>query len=132
MRDYIIKINDVTPWRVALRSEALANSPYAYVDGKDEAKLNLPVTGVIARIGKATVSICRLNQDQYDWLTGLPQVTELGNATQYIRDMSDVNWIGAGKGLYHTVHLQTPYDVDDGEGGTVTITPPLLHCILAS
>lgn len=132
MKDYVIKINDVTPWRTALRAEALAGSPYASIDSNDEAKLNLTVTGLIARIGQSTVSICRLNQEQYDWLLSLPQVTELGNAEQFIRELSDITWIGAGQGLYHAIHLQEPYEVDDGEGSTLLITPPLLHCILAS
>ncbi len=132
MRDYIIKINDVVPWRAALRAEAETGSPYAVINESDEVKLNLPVTGVIAQIGTATASICRLTDSQHDWLTGLPQIIELGSGSPYIKELSDVTWVGAGKGLYHAIHLQTPYDVDDGEGGTITITPPLLHCVLAS
>lgn len=132
MRDYVIKIADIPPWRTALRAEAEAGSPYAVIDENDEVKLNLPVTGVIAKIGTATASICRLTQDQYDWLIGMPQVVELGSGSPYIKELSDVTWVGPGKGLYHAIHLQTPYDVYDGEGGTITITPPLLHCVLAS
>ena len=133
MKDYIIKINDVVPWRAALRTQAEAGSPYAVIDEEtDEVRLNLPVTGIIAQIGTATASICRLTQDQYDWLVAMPQVIELGSGNPMIKEMSDITWIGAGKGLYHAIHLQTTYDVDDGEGGTITVTPPLLHCVLAS
>lgn len=132
MKDYVIKINDVTPWRTALRSEADAGNSYTYIDDNDEAKLLLPVTGVIAKVGQSTVSICRLNKEQHDWLVGLPQVTELGSGNPLIKDIADITWAGSGKGLYHAIHLQTPYNVDDGDGGTLTITPPLLHCILAS
>ncbi len=132
MRDYIIKVADIPPWRTALRAEAEAGSPYAVIDENDEVKLNLPATGVIAKIGTATVSICRLTQEQYDWLIGVPQVKELGSGDPLIKDMDDITWIGSGKGFYHAIHLQTPYDVDDGEGGVITITPPLLHCVLAS
>jgi hypothetical protein len=131
MRDYIIKIKDIPPWRAALRAEAEAKSPYAYIDDNDEAKLNLAVTGVIAQIGNATVSICRLNDDEHQWLTGLTQVQELGSADKHIREINDINWINSGKGLYHAIHLQTDYDIDDGDGGTITVTPPLLHCIFA-
>jgi hypothetical protein len=145
MRDYVIKINDVNPWRTALRAEALAGSPYASIDTNDEVKLNLATTGIIGRLGQSTVSICRLTQEQYDWLLSLPQVTELGRGEvintetegpatleTFIKDLSDITWIGAGKGLYHAIHLQEPYEVTDGEGGTILITPPLLHCTLAS
>ena len=132
MRDIVIKIADIPPWRTALRAEAEAGSPYAVIDDNDEVKLNLPVTGVIATIGTATASICRLTQDQYDWLAAMPQVIELGSGDPLIKEMDDITWIGAGKGLYHAIHLQNTYDVDDGEGGTITITPPLLHCVLAS
>lgn len=132
MRDYIIKVADIPPWRTALRAEAEAGSHYAVIDDNDEVKLNLPVTGVIATIGTATASICRLNQDQYDWLAAMPQVIELGSGDPLIKDMGDITWVESGKGLYHAIHLQNTYDVDDGEGGTITITPPLLHCVLAS
>lgn len=132
MRDYVIKIKDIPPWRTALRAEAEANSQYAYIDDNDEAKLRLTVTGIIAQIGNATVSICRLSDDEYEWLTGLTQVQELGNAEQYINDIEDITWITSGKGMYHTIHLQTDYDIDDGQGGTITVTPPLLHCIFAN
>ena len=130
--DYIIKVADIPPFRIALKAEAEAGSPYARVDeDTGESKLVLPVTGVIASIGTATASICRLSEEQYDWLIALPRVVELGSAP-VIKEMEDITWIGSGKGLYHAIHLQTPYDVDDGEGGTITVTPPLLHCILAS
>lgn len=132
MKDYVIKVADIPPWRVELRAEAEAESPYAVINEDDEVKLNLPVTGVIATIGTATASICRLTQDQYDWLIAMPQVVELGSGNPLIKEMADITWVGSGKGLYHAIHLQTPYDVDDGEGGTTTITPPLLHCVLAS
>ena len=132
MKDYIIKINNVVPWRTALRVQAEAGSPYAVIDDNDEVKLNLPVTGVIATIGTATASICRLTQDQYDWLIGMPQVIELGSGGPLIKEFDDITWVGSGKGLYHAIHKQNTYDLDDGEGGTITITPPLLHCVLAS
>lgn len=132
MRDYVIKIKDIPPWRTALRAEAEAKSPYAYIDDNDEAKLNLTVTGVIAKLGSATVSICRLNADEHQWLTSLTQVQELGSAEQYINDIEDITWINSGKGLYHAIHLQDNYEVDDGQGGTITMTPPLLHCIFAN
>ena len=132
MRDYVIKIKDVPPWRTALRAEAEADSPYAYIDDNDEAKLNVTVTGVIAQLGKATVSICRLNQDEHQWLTIITQEQELGSATQYNENITDINWIASGKGMYHAIHLQTPYDIDDGEGGAITVTPPMLHCIFAN
>ena len=63
---------------------------------------------------------------------GLPQVVELGNGNPFIKELDDITWIGSGKGLYHAIHVQTPYDIDDGDGGIITITPPLLHCVLAS
>lgn len=132
MKDYVIKINDIAPWRTALREKAEAGSPYAVIDESDEVKLNLPLTGVIPKIGTATVSICRLSQEQYDWLIALPQVIELGSGDPYIKEIDDITWIGSGKGLYHAIHLQTPYDIDDGDGGTITITPPSLHCVLAN
>jgi len=132
VKDFVIKIKDIPPWRTALRAEAEANSPYAYIDDNDEAKLNLTVTGVIAEIGNATVSICRLSNAEHQWLTGLTQVQELGNATKYINAIEDITWIASGKGLYHAIHLQTDYEVDDGQGGTRTVTPPLLHCIFAN
>ncbi len=133
MKDYVIKINDIVPWRVALRAEAEAGSPYAYIDENTaEAKLALPATGILARIGNSTASICRLNTEQHEWLTGLAQVVELGHGSPYIKTLDDVTWTGSGKGLYHAIHLQTPYDVDDGEGGSITRTPPELHCVIAS
>ena len=132
MRDFVIKIKDIPPWRTALRAEAEANSPYAYIDDRGEAKLNLTVTGIIAQIGNATVSICRLNDDEYQWLTSLTQVQELGSAEQYINDIEDITWINSGKGMYHAIHLQDNYEVDDGQGGTRIVTPPLLHCIFAN
>jgi len=133
VKDYVIKINDVVPWRVALRAEAEAGSGYVSIDeDTDEVRLNLPQTGIIAQVGNSVVSILRLNQNEYDWLTGLPQVSVLGTCTEFIKGMNDIDWIGAGKGLYHSIHTQDPIEVDDGEGGTVFINPSELHCILAS
>lgn len=128
MKDYVIKIADIPPWRTALRAEAEAGSPYAYIDkNTDEAKINLPVTGIIAQVGSSTASICRLDDGQHTWLVGLSQVIELGAGDPYIKDIDDVAWIGQGLGLYHAIHDQTP--VDHGNG---PVTPPELHCILAS
>lgn len=133
MNDKIIKVSDIPPFQIALNDEAIANSPYARIyPPLVNAVHNLPVTGIIAKIGASTVSICRLNQNQLDWIKSLPGVSVLGSGDPYIKEMSDVIWAGAGKGLYHAIHLQTPREVDDGEGGTSTITPPLLHCVLAS
>ena len=132
MRDYVIKIADIPPFRTALRAEAEAGSPYARITEDDQVKLVLTVTGIIAKIGNSTASICRLSQEEYDWLMELPQVVELGNGNPFIKEMDDITWIGSGKGFYHAIHTQTPYDIDDGEGGMITITPPLLHCVLAS
>lgn len=130
--DYVIKIVDTPAFISELRTEAENGSPYAYIDeGDDDARLNLAVTGKIAKVGTSTVSIYRLNEAEHIWLTGIPQVQELGSAP-VIKEMDDITWITSGKGFYHAIHAQTPYDVDDGEGGTITITPPLLHCILAS
>jgi len=128
MKHYVIKIADIPPWRTALRAEADAGSPYAYIDEfTDEAKIALPVTGLIAQIGNATASICQLDDDQYQWLIGLPQVIELGSGDPYIKEMADITWIGSGLGLYHAIHDQTP--VDHGNG---PVAPPLLHCVLTS
>jgi len=129
--DYVIKIADIPPFRTALRAEAETGSPYAMIDDNDEAKIKLSVTGIIAQVGNSTASICRLDQDQYDWLIGLPQVVVLGSA-DVIKEISDITWVAQGKGFYHAIHKQDPYDIDDGDGGTITITPPFLHCILAS
>lgn len=133
MNDKVIKVSDIPPFQAALDAEAEAGSPYAHIyPPMVNAVHNLPVTGIIAKIGNATVSICRLTQDQLDWITSLPGVSVLGSGDPYIKEMSDITWIGAGKGLYHAIHLQDPYDVNDGDGGTITVTPPLLHCVLAS
>lgn len=132
MNDYVIKIADIPPFRVALRAEAETGNPYAYIDEEtDGAKHNLPITGIIATLGNATASICRLDTEQHAWLLSLPQVDELGSAS-VIREMNDITWETNGKGFYHAIHDQTPRDVDDGQGGTTTVTPPMLHCILAS
>lgn len=128
MKDYIIKIADIPPWRTALRTEAESGSLYAYIDkNTDEAKINVPITVTIAQVGNSTASICRLNDDQYLWLMSLPQVVELGSGDPYIKDLDDVTWIGQGLGLYHAIHDQTPYN-----NGTRMVTPPKLHSILAS
>jgi len=133
MIDYVIKIADLPPFKAALKTAAEAGNHYARIKPPlTEAELALPVTGIIAKIGNATVSICRLTGIQYDWLVGLPAVVELGSGDPFIKEISDITWIGAGKGLYHAIHLQDFREVDDGEGGTITMTPPLLHCILAS
>jgi len=131
MRDYVIKIADIPPFRNALRAEAESGSSYAYITDDDEVKLNLTVTGVIAKIGNATASICRLNQDEYDWLMSLPQVVELGKGNPFIKEIGDIAWEGQGKGFYHAIHKQDPYDIDDGEGGTIPVTPALLHGVFA-
>lgn len=133
MNDKVIKVLDVPPFQAALNVEAEAGSLYAHIyPPMVNAVHNLPVTGIIAKVGTATVSICRLNQEQLDWIRSLPGVSVLGSGNPYIKEMSDITWVGAGKGLYHAIHLQDSYEVDDGGGGTITITPPLLHCILAS
>jgi len=131
-KDYIIKIIDIVPWRTALREEAEAGSLYAYINEQDEVKLNVPVTGIIARVGPATASICRLSTEEYDWLIALPQVVELGSGSPYIREIGDITWVGQGKGLYHAIHSQAAYNVPDGEGSEISITPPELHCVIAS
>lgn len=128
MKDYVIKINNVVPWRTALRAEAEAGSPYAYIDEfTDEVKINIPITVTMPKVGNSTVSICRLNDDQYLWLTSLPQVVELGSGDPFIKEIDDVTWIGSGLGLYHAIHDQTPYN-----NGTRMVTPPKIHSILAS
>ncbi len=132
MKDFVIKISDIPPFQTALTIEAINGSPYAYLDEDDKVKINVPITGLIAQIGSSTASICRLNNDQYLWLMSLPQVVELGSGDPYIKELIDVTWIGQGKGLYHAIHVQTPFDIDDGDGGTMRVTPPELHCILAS
>ena len=132
MKDYVIKINDVTPWRIALRAEADAASSYAFVNQADEVKLALPMTGVVAQVGSSTVSICRLRQEEHDWLIGLASVQEIGFGDPFIKEISDITWINGGKGLYHSIHLQTTSEVDDGDGGTITITPPELHGVIYS
>ena len=132
MRDYVIKISDIPPFHIALRAEVDAGSPYAYITEDDEVRHNLPITGVIPKAGNATVSICRLNQAQHDWITGLAGVSILGTGAPYIKDIDDVTWKTQGKGFYHAIHDQTPYDIDDGEGGTITVTPSLLHGVLWS
>jgi len=124
MIDYVIKILDITAFRIALRNEI---SSYAYLDDQYNPKHNLPITGVIPSMDNVTVAICRLDSEQYVWLMSLPHVKELGSGNPYIKEMSDITWVESGKEAYHAIYDQSPYDVD-GE----TVTPPLLHCVLAS
>ena len=132
MRDYVIKIIDIPLFRIALQAEIDNGLGYAYIDDNNEAKLALGITKTIPRVGNATASISRLSDDEYTWLMTLPQVQDLGRGSPYIKEITDITWESGGEGFYHAIHLQTPYNVDDGEGGTVTITPPVLHSVIAS
>ena len=128
MKDYVIKIIDIPLFRIALQAEIDNGLGYAYIDDNNEAKLALGITKTIPRVGNATASISRLSDDEYTWLMTLPQVQDLGRGSPYIKEITDIVWETGGEGFYHAIHLQTP--IDDGEGGT--ITPPLLHSIIAS
>ena len=105
MSDYVVKINDVVPWRIALEAEYAEGSKYVHKTDEGENKIE-----VMDEAGDPTGT----------FVNGL------------INDINDITWITGGKGFYHSIHKQTPYDVDAGEGGIITINPPLLHCVIAS
>jgi len=126
IRDYVIKIIDLPLFRNALQDEIDNGTGYAAViNGQPE--LTLDETGITPRVGNATVSIKRIDDDRYNWLVSLPQLQDLGRGDPYIKEINDVAWESGGKGFYHAVHLQTPYEVN-GQ----TITPSELHCIIWS
>lgn len=136
MKDYVIKINDVPAFRLALKAEYEAGSTYVHeaeVDGELEYKLNITKTGVLPNVGVATVSISRLSPEELAWGESLPQVQIIGEAKdQYIKEIDDIEWITNGKGLYHAIHLQNPITYQDEDGNDIIYTPPLLHCIIGS
>lgn len=133
IKDYVIQIKEIKPFRDALRVEADRGVGWAFINKNGEAKLSLTVTGMIPTNGVKTVSISRLSDEQKEWLLSLPHTQVLGEAKeQYIREMTDIIWQTSGKSKYHLLHKQAPVEIDDGEGGTIIYTPPLLHCVLAS
>ena len=133
MKDYVIQIKEIKPFRDALKIEAQNGSEWATVDNNGKVKLSLPVTGIIPTNGVKTVSISRLTEDQKGWLLSLPHTKILGEAKiQFIKGMADISWNTGGKSSYHLLHKQEQKQVEDGEGGAITYTPPLLHCVLAS
>lgn len=120
MKDYVMMVDNLTEFM---------KGPIEEADGI--SIFSLSTTPLVKKDGKA-VAITRLNKKEYDWLTGLAGITELGVGTPLIKEPEDVKWSESGQAEYNKIHSTIPYEVDDGEGGTTAITPPALHCVLAS
>jgi len=132
MRDYIVKITDLPAWELLVAAQ---DDTYVSTDDEGNSEITLARTGIIIhKINSTenTVSICRLSDAEHTWLTGLTGVEVLGSATAYIKDISDITWETGGQESYHYIYSQDTYEIDDGDGGTINVTPPKLHCLLAS
>ena len=155
MKDYIIKVASLTAFNVAIKSHAEAkdwepetkpknreekqaqdkerrdNRKHSYVDAEGNAKLSIPKTKRKAKQGNSTASLCRLDAIELAFMLSQPEVSILGQGSPFIKSIDDVVWDTNGKRDYHAIHSITPQEVDDGEGGKITITPPQLHGVIA-
>ncbi len=132
MKDYITQIKEIQPFITALLDDYNSETPSGnvYIDDNGDPRLNFAKTGIIPTDGIATVAICRITLEQKQWFEAVsPHAKILGEAlAQHIKTIDDINWIASGKGTYHSIYKQDP--IPDGDGGF--ITPPLLHCVIAS
>lgn len=147
MRDYITEVIDTPVFRNALLAEAEAGSPHCYVDDNGDAKLiatktPLKVTGV------ESIALSRLSQEQVDWFLTLPRTAVIGKAKdttyldednveqvlegKFIKSFEDIEWVINGEQRYCAAYNKSAISYQDENGDTVTITPPLLHGIIAS
>jgi len=118
IRDYVIKIIDLPLFRAALQTEIDNGTAYAHIpEGGGDPELLLDETGITPRVGNATVSIKRIDDDRYNWLIGLPQVQDLGRGNLFIKEITDITWEPGGLGFYQAIYLA-------GD--------PELHCIIWS
>ena len=155
MKDYIIKVANLTAFNVAIKSHAEAKEwepetkpknreekqaqdkergdrrKHAYVDAEGNAKLSVPKTKRKAKQGNTTASLCRLDAIELAFMLEQPGVSILGQGDSFIKTIDDVEWETNGKADYHAIHSITPQEIDDGEGGKITITPPQLHGVIA-
>ncbi len=119
IRDYVIRIIDLPLFRAALQTEIDNGTGYAGInEGSGDPELLLDATGITPRVGNATVSIKRLDDDAYDWLVALPQTHDLGRGNPWIKEISDITWETGGLGFYESIYI--------ANGG------PELHCIIWS
>ena len=132
IKDYVTQAKEISPFKQSLLDDYNSETPSGnvYLNDLGEPKINLDKTGIIPTDGIATVAICRMSQAQKEWFEAVsPHAKILGEAsTQYIRDINDIVWMASGKATYHNLYKQA--SVIDTEGATVT--PPLLHCVIAS
>ena len=118
-----------------------ANHPDMLQRDENGKLTNPPVVTGFARTpatqnGNALMVYARLREDEVDQWRGMPHVEVL----------SEQPFTGPGTGQavydaifadstkdtkYRSVYDYTPYETDDGEGGTVTVTPPQMFGLLA-
>ena len=119
MKDLITYCEDTQ----ALLDEVTEKLPHRVVaDEETGAVVGFAITKTpTIRNGLKTLSVVRVDDEQLAELKSLLSVQILAEVEPYgdlLAAMSIPNRV-----LYDSVHDQTPYDVDDGEGNMITITP---------
>ncbi|AJE46005.1 hypothetical protein [Celeribacter indicus] len=123
---YIASLDDAGAWYRDHRPDLLA---------RDEAgEIAVPeVVAGIARTpthisGDLGLSYVRVTAGQLAELVACPQITVLARRPYApgVQDQvyADLAADPEASALYDSVYSRAPYEVEDGEGGTVTVTPP--------
>jgi len=76
------------------------------------------------RNGNETLCLCRVNPQDYLDIESLETITILGTYDEVFADPEK-------QAIYDRVYDQTPVEVDDGMGGTITYTPSRKFVVIA-
>lgn len=91
---------------------------------------------VVCSDGIKVMVYARMRVDEADRWENIPGYEVLASAPYTGRKTPDVVYAALfadseAKAKYDSVYDSTPYEVDDGEGGTVTVTPPERFGVMA-
>lgn len=117
--DLLTFVPNINVFRQALKDDE--NQQFVYLTEDNEVKLLIPSVPVKTN-GIKTLTLLRCNLAQKEFLTSIPALEIIGEyqgGEDYLF-YDDV----PNRAKYAEVYDQTPVEMDDGEGGTTTYTPP--------
>jgi hypothetical protein len=122
MKDLLTFVPNINVFRQALKD--LDSSAFVYVNEKtNDVKLLIPSIPVRYK-GNKTLTLLACTSEAEAFLESIPSVDIIGEHKERTDD--DYTFVSdtAGRNKYAQVYDRTPREVPNGEGGTITYTPP--------